>query len=32
MNTLIFNQEKKRAQERRQHLVYLIAAFLREQG
>lgn len=32
INTLIVNQEEKRVQERRRHLVYLIAAFLREQG
>ncbi|KYN02750.1 Katanin p60 ATPase-containing subunit A-like 2 [Cyphomyrmex costatus] len=32
INMLIVNQEEKRVQERRRHLVYLIAAFLREQG
>jgi len=32
LSTLIINQEEKRAQERRRHLVYLIVAFLREQG
>ncbi|KAG7197961.1 hypothetical protein KM043_016196 [Ampulex compressa] len=32
MNKLILNQEEKRAQERRRNLLYIVAAFLCEQG